>query len=73
MEEDMHTKQLNQLISEQKAIRGRRSSRHASDNIQSYTDKKGDTSSRRSRKRRSTEKMGVTMVSEINFPSIYIL
>lgn len=63
----MHPKQLNQLKSEQKIMRGRRSSRHTNDNIQPYVDKKTDTPSRRSRKRRSTEKMGVTMVSEINF------
>lgn len=30
-------------------------------------DKKDNTTSRRSRKRRSTEKMSATMVSEINF------
>ncbi|XP_032669621.1 F-actin-monooxygenase Mical isoform X2 [Odontomachus brunneus] len=57
----MNPKQLNQLMSEQKTMRGRRSSRHTSDNVQSSADKKGDTTSRRSRKRRSTEKMGATM------------
>lgn len=61
----MHPKQLNQLTSEPKVPRGRhsRSSRHANENLQPYVDKKSDTASRRSRKRRSTEKMGATMVS----------
>ncbi|XP_014469225.1 PREDICTED: protein-methionine sulfoxide oxidase Mical isoform X2 [Dinoponera quadriceps] len=54
----MHPKQL---MSEQKITKGRRSTRHLSDNVQPYVDKKGDIPSRRSRKRRSTEKIGMTM------------
>lgn len=73
-ERAVHPKQP-QLTSEQKATRGRhsRSSRHANENAQPYADKKSDTASRRSRKRRSTEKMGATMVSGINFPPLYNL
>jgi hypothetical protein len=45
--------------------------RHANENIQSYINKKDVTASRRSRKRRSTEKMSITEVNYI-FLVIYI-
>jgi len=69
-----HSKQLKQWTSEEKVMKTRHSrSRHANENVHSYMDKKDNTISRRSRKRRSTEKVGATMVSRKNYPSIYSL
>ncbi|KAG5331563.1 MICAL monooxygenase, partial [Acromyrmex charruanus] len=57
-----HSKQLKQWTSEEKVMKTRHSrSRHANENVHSYMDKKDNTISRRSRKRRSTEKVGTTM------------
>ncbi|XP_071572314.1 uncharacterized protein Mical isoform X1 [Temnothorax nylanderi] len=57
-----HPKQLKQWTSEEKATKARHSrSRHANENAHSYVDKKDNTVGRRSRKRRSTEKVGATM------------
>ncbi|XP_072766415.1 uncharacterized protein [Anoplolepis gracilipes] len=55
-----HPKQPKQLTPEEKATKRHSRSRYANENVQSYVDKK-DTTSRRSRKRRSTEKMSATM------------
>ncbi|XP_018373160.1 PREDICTED: protein-methionine sulfoxide oxidase MICAL2-like isoform X2 [Trachymyrmex cornetzi] len=58
-----HSKQLKQWTSEEKVMKTRHSrSRHANENVLSYMDKKDNTISRRSRKRRSTEKVGATMI-----------
>ncbi|XP_066592367.1 F-actin-monooxygenase MICAL3 [Prorops nasuta] len=69
-EKPNYSKQISQLTPEQKAqLIGRiakesvtrmRRSRHSNDNLQN-ADKKNDTLNRRSRKRRSTEKMGATV------------
>ncbi|XP_070162657.1 uncharacterized protein Mical isoform X3 [Polyergus mexicanus] len=56
-----HPKQLKQLIPEEKAMKRHSRSRYANENVQSHMDKKDNTTSRRSRKRRSTEKMSATM------------
>ncbi|XP_012227464.2 uncharacterized protein Mical isoform X2 [Linepithema humile] len=55
-------KQLKQLTSEEKITRARHSrSRYVNENLQTYSDKKDNTASRRCRKRRSTEKVGATI------------
>ncbi|CAL1685229.1 unnamed protein product [Lasius platythorax] len=56
-----HPKQLKQLTPEEKAMKRHSRSRYANENVQSYMDKKDNIASRRSRKRRSTEKMSATM------------
>lgn len=73
-ERPAHNKQSSQLTPEQKvqlidriarhdsATRTRHSRSRHSENF-NPSDKKGDTMSRRSRKRRSTEKMGATVVN----------
>ncbi|XP_024947537.1 F-actin-monooxygenase Mical isoform X3 [Cephus cinctus] len=75
-ERPTYSKQLSQLTPEQKAqligriakqdntntrARHSRSSRHSNEHAQNPLEKKGDSISRRSRKRRSTEKMGATV------------
>jgi len=57
-----HPKQLKQWTSEEKTKTRHSRSRYANENVHSYMDKKDNTVSRRSRKRRSTEKVGTTMV-----------
>ncbi|XP_025073209.1 F-actin-monooxygenase Mical [Pogonomyrmex barbatus] len=57
-----HSKQMKQLTPEEKTTKTRHSrSRHINENVHSCVDKKDNTASRRSRKRRSTEKVGATM------------
>ncbi|XP_024947547.1 F-actin-monooxygenase Mical isoform X15 [Cephus cinctus] len=78
-ERPTYSKQLSQLTPEQKAqligriakqdntntrARHSRSSRHSNEHAQNPLEKKGDSISRRSRKRRSTEKMGATVDRE---------
>ncbi|KAL0125064.1 hypothetical protein PUN28_004309 [Cardiocondyla obscurior] len=59
-ESTAHLKQLKQCTSEEKVTKPRHlRSRHANENM--HVDKKDNTVSRRSRKRRSTEKVGATM------------
>lgn len=77
-ERPAHSKQLSQLTPDQKvhlldrivrqesATRTRHSRSRHNENL-NPTDKKGDTISRRSRKRRSTEKMGATVVGFFSF------
>lgn len=69
-----HSKQLKQWTLEEKATKTRHSrSRHANENVHSFMDKKDNTMvSRRSRKRRSSEKVGA-MVSRMNCLPIYSL
>ncbi|XP_011345174.1 F-actin-monooxygenase Mical isoform X2 [Ooceraea biroi] len=56
--EERTTKQVKQLISEDKATKVRHLRlRHANENIQSYMDRKDNIAGRRSRKRRNIEKM----------------
>lgn len=81
-ERPLYDKQLAQLTSEKKALlvgrlakhetagrpRHSRSSRHNNENVQAIVDKKTDGSlGRRSRKRRSNEKMGASVVSSLFF------
>lgn len=76
-ERPSHSKQLSQLTADQKVhllnrivnqqesgARTRHSRSRHNENL-TPADKKGDTISRRSRKRRSTEKMGATVVSSL--------
>lgn len=72
-ERPAHSKQLSQLtpdriVRQDSATRTRHSRSRHNENL-SPADKKGDTISRRSRKRRSTEKMGATVVS---FPFYFL-
>ncbi|XP_012287376.1 F-actin-monooxygenase Mical isoform X2 [Orussus abietinus] len=73
-ERPSYSRQLSQMTPEQKAqllgrltkqdnvLRPRHSrSRHTNEHVQNVPDKKGDSISRRSRKRRSNEKMGATV------------
>lgn len=56
---------LGHIVKQESATRTRHSRlRQSSENIQQHGDKKGDTISRRSRKRRSMEKIGATVVRD---------
>ena len=68
-ERNAHPKQLKQLSPEEKPTKRHSRSRHANENAvhQSHIDKKDNAANRRSRKRRSTEKVSATMVSKMYF------